>query len=365
MFTFKGWYYDPGSTDFEYVTVSWAGVPAVPYIDSTPLNPTTSQVKGPYFDITVTDTALDVMITSDPYRTIPSLAGRVLDCPVVLNVKNLGFITYTNVVLQIETNTATSPFLNVVTPAATLSEPAYLSYVLGDEENYDVTLNVNLKSDADLGVFMVPVTITAVNYDLKEAISSVITARITIAGVGPQIEVTSVTPEKISPGEAFTLTLVLTNVGDDTARNIVLRSGVGGVVETTVDGNFAVPEAESLPIFLGDLAPGASLTVDIPMLSNSDLSDGHVYSMDFDVYYSDSLSGYPTSSNIAVSVKSTGNGGSVLATYYWTMIVLAIIIAIFLMIVAFVYVKKNKTPKAAPVHDYNPQNQPPPPPMNQ
>ncbi len=367
MFTFRGWFYDPDTTNYEHVVVDWFGIPAYPRIDGVMLNPDTSQVKGPYIDVTVTDTTMDISIKSSvnwPYTT-PAISGQIFDFPLKLTVTNTGYISYTNLVLQIETNTANSPFMNVVTPAATLSEES-APIDLDDHLDWaDVIVSVNVKPDTTPGVYMVPVTIKALNDDLKETVTSVVTARITVNGIGPRIEVTTVTPETIKPGAAFTLTLVLTNVGDDTARNVVLHSWFDdedGTEETTVDGNYAEPQAGALPIYLDDIAPGASITVEIPMKSNSDMSDGHVYTMYFGLTYVDSIS--PDSTSLAVSIKSTGGGGSVIGTFYWTLIVLAIVIMVFLIIVAVFHVKKNRKPKAAPVQEYQPpQEQPPPPPQ--
>jgi hypothetical protein len=247
----------------------------------------------------------------------------------------------------------------VVNPTATLSEDAPVAGTLWGISNQLVTLQVSLKPDTELGVYMVPVTITGINKNMGEVVSTVIDARITIRGIGPQIEVTTVEPETVKAGAEFTLTITLTNIGDDTARNIIINSGWMGDQQTTVDGNYAVPRAEALPLFVGDLAPGASLTVEIPMKSNSDMADGHVYAMVFDIDYVDSLGYSPSTDTFQVSVKATGGGGSVIGMFYWSLIVLVIIIGIFLIIVAVFHVKKNRKPKAAPQQQYN---QPPPPP---
>ncbi|MDO9537173.1 MAG: hypothetical protein Q7J68_02520, partial [Thermoplasmata archaeon] len=363
MFYFWGMYYDPDTATYEDVTVGWVDVGAFNNerwlsVNGALINPDESTVRGPYIDITVTDTELDIMLLSTVTLTT---GGRILDNTLELKVQNLGNIDYTNVVLQIETNTADSPFTNVVDPTATLSEEAPLASTLWAGTTTWVDIQVSLNPDAELGVYMVPVTITAVNDNMGEAISTVVDARITIRGIGPQLEVTSVTPETIKSGEEFTLTLVLTNVGDDTARNIILNSWLGDDSETTIDGNYAAPMADALPLYLGDLAPGATLTVEVPMRANSDISDGHVYSIVFDIDFVDSFGDGPTTDWIAVTVKSTGNGGSVLATFYWTMVILAFVIAIFLIIVAIVHVKKNRKPKVAPVQEYQ---APPPPPSD-
>jgi len=370
MFGFSAKYMDPDTLTYKDTDAwwDWLTIQNVPKVnmDGTiiTLDPDTSTVEGTFVWITITDTVLDVMLTSLVTLTT---GGRTLDNALQLNVQNLGNIDYTNMVLQIETNTAASPFTNVVNPTAALSEGAPITGTLWAGSTRGAIIQVTLKPDTDLGVYMIPVTINAVNMNMGEVISTVVNARITIRGIGPQIEVTTVTPEKIKPGEAFTLTLVLTNVGDDTARNLVLNSlpNLFENDETTINGNYAVPQANALPLYLDDIAPGATLTVEIPMQSNSDMSDGHVYSMLFSLDYVDSLGEGPATETIAVTVKSAGNGGSVMATFYWAMVILAFVIAIFLIIVAIFHVKKNRTPKVPKIIPVQEYQQPPPPPMNQ
>jgi hypothetical protein len=304
----------------------------------------------------VTDTAMDVSISSLVTLTT---AGRIMDNALALSVRNLGNIDFTNVVLRIETNTADSPFLNVVDPTALLSEPAQIAGTFWAGDNENVNVQVDLKPDTDLGVYMVPVTISAINLDMGEVMTTVVDARVTRRGVGPQLEVTSVTPLSVKPGAAFTLTIVLTNVGDDTARNVIINTATIGLGETqtTVDGNYAEPQPDALPLYVGDIAPGATLTVEIPMRANSDMSKGHVYSIVFAVDFVDSFGLGPATDTISVTVESTGSGGSVMGMFYWSLIVLVFVIVAFLIVVLIFHVKKSRKPKAGSAQDYQ---QPPP-----
>ncbi|MFO7618625.1 MAG: hypothetical protein R6W91_03085 [Thermoplasmata archaeon] len=369
LFMFEGKYFDPASSNYRNVAVSWVDGGADgydPYVNmgvaQYTLTPDSSSLEGPFIWIEVTDTEIDFMLTSLVTLTT---AGRIMDNELQMNVFNYGNIDFANVVLQIQTNTATSPFMNVVNPTATLSEETPLGNLdAGDDDT--ISLRVSLKPDFDLGVYMVPVTVNAVNWDMGEEVSTVINARITIRGVGPQLEVTSVTPENIKRGASFTLTIEFTNVGDDTARGIIINSVDPAWFneQTTISGNYMTPEASALPLYLGDVAPGATLTVEIPMRSNSDMAKGHVYSIVFELDYVDSFGYGPATDTVSVAVKSSGMGGSVLGTLYWSFVMLAIIISIFIIIVAVFYVKKNRAPKAqpAPVQAYQ---QPPPPQQDQ
>jgi hypothetical protein len=362
LFAFSAMYMDPDTLTYQAADGwwDWLGIEHVPKVEmagtTITLDPESSTVEGTFVWITVTDTAMDVSISSLVTLTT---AGRIMDNALALSVRNLGNIDFTNVVLRIETNTADSPFLNVVDPTALLSEPAQIAGTFWAGDNENVNVQVDLKPDTDLGVYMVPVTISAINLDMGEVMTTVVDARVTIRGVGPQLEVTSVTPLSVKPGAAFTLTIVLTNVGDDTARNVIINTATIGLGETqtTVDGNYAEPQPDALPLYVGDIAPGATLTVEIPMRANSDMSKGHVYSIVFAVDFVDSFGLGPATDTISVTVESTGSGGSVMGMFYWSLIVLVFVIVAFLIVVLIFHVKKNRKPKAGSAQDYQ---QPPP-----
>lgn len=366
LFAFSAMYMDPDSGTYRPTEGwwDWFGIQHVPHVNmggtTIVLDPESSTIEGTFVWITITDTVMDVSISSLVTLTT---AGRIMDNTLALGIQNLGNIDFTNVVLRIETNTADSPFLNVVDPAATLSEAAPLAGTFWAGDSASVNVQVDLKPDTALGVYMVPVTISAINLDMGEVMTTVVDARITVRGVGPQLEVTSVTPLKVKPGATFTLTIVITNVGDDTARNVIINSAdIGwGETQTTVDGNYAEPQPDALPLYVGDVAPGATLTVEIPMRANSDMSKGHVYSINFAVDYVDSLGYGPSADTISVTVESTGSGGSVIGTFYWSLIILVFVIVAFLIIVAIFHVKKNRTPKAKPAPAPEYQQVPPPP----
>jgi len=379
MFTFWGMYYDPDTATYEDVTVDWTnGFPGhVPRVNGATFDPDTSTVDGPFIEITVTDTAMDLMLTS---QTALSLGGRLVDNGLQISVQNYGNIDFGNVILKLETNTATSPFLNVIDPTAPFSEEVILVGTLNAGATGFPILRVDLKPGISAGVHSVPTTITAVNMDMGEAVETVINARITITGVGPKLEITETSPGEIKNGKDFTLTLTITNNGDDTARNVVLtmpNAGAGldlAEEPNEINGDVTAPVAGTLPIYLDDIAPGASVTVEVPMKANKDMSSGHVYLMTFRTTYTDSFDN-PANVDHGVSLKSTGFGGTTLGLVYYSLIILFLVAAIFLIAYTVIYVKKYK--KANPKGgmetqtQYTPQTsfpeepaqQAPPPPM--
>jgi hypothetical protein len=307
---------------------------------------------------------LDILLTSQNQL---SLGGRLVDNGLILTVQNYGNIDFGNVVLMMETNSATSPFLNVIDPTATFSEEAIVG-TLNAGNTQTVTIRVDLKPGAASGVHSVPTTITAVNMDMGESVTTTLNARVTITGIGPVLEITESTPGEIKNGKDFTLTLTITNNGDDTARNVMVtmpNAGAGlGLLEESdeINGDVTAPVAGTLPIYLDDIAPGASITIEIPMKANKDMSSGHVYVMTFQTSYSDSFNNWDAV-NHGVSLKSTGFGGSTLGMVYYSLMLLFFFAAIFLIAYTVVFVKKYKkeNPKGVDAMPPAPQQPPAPP----
>ncbi len=381
MFQFWGMYIDPDTDTYKNTAIDWtmSGAEYAPRVNmdgnSFTLDSDTSDVKGPFIWIDVTDTTMDIMLTST--NTL-SLGGRIIDNGLELDVMNFGNIDFSNVALTIETNSATSPFLNVVDPESTSSEEAILPGTLTAGNTLTAILMVNLAPGATSGVHSVPVTITGVNMDMGESISTTLDARVTISGVGPKLEITTVAPGEIKNGADFTLTLTIVNNGDDTARNIAIgMPNIGGFAGETneINGDIRAPTADALPMYIPDLAPGESYDVSIDMKANKDMSSGHVYVMSFATSYTDSFGSSDTVTH-GVSLKSTGFGGSTVGMFYYAMIILVLVGSIFLIAYTVIMVKKFKkaNPKGgietetsfAPEESFQSDNveDTPPPPMD-
>jgi len=373
MFGFDGIYYDPDAQTYQTTNCWWQNAP--PYYPTVQMGMTThhltagtSTIDGPFIWITVTDAAqtMEISITQNAGFTSVSLYNQLADQSLGLDLFNYGSVDYVNVVIQVHTGAASELFLNVVNSEASLSEEVIVGNLWAGNDD-TVSVPVTLKADAVPGVYSIPVTLTGIDNDMGEFITSTVYARVTIYGVGAVLEVTSVSPETFKPGTDFTLTLTITNNGDDAARNVELNMATGGLDDfalltggnSDLDGDLAAPTPAALPISISDIAPGESITVDILMICNPDIADGHVFSIPLSVNYDGTYSSGGQDS-LQVAIKSTGNGGSVISNYYWTLIILLIVVMICLVIGTIIHIKKFKASKPAPVVDSY-QSAPPPP----
>jgi hypothetical protein len=313
-----------------------------------------SSVAGPYVMLDVVDDAIDFALTS---TTELSTGGQLVDNGVTVSLQNYGAIDYTNVVLAMETNSADSPFLNAVDPTAAESEPVVMSGTVYGGSTYDATFRVTLRDDADMGIFMVPVNIRAVNKDMGVFVEDTVEARITVMGVGPKLVITTVSPKSINPGSNFDLTLTIENQGDDTARNVILWSGnnpITGTGNSEENGDLEAPVPLVSPIVLPDIEPGDNITVVIQMRSNADMSGGHVYQVSLGISYVDSYGYGPSSSETYydVAIKSSGFGGSALGNLYFVLMLVSIVAFVAIIVIVYVWARKNWVPrrkKNAPV----------------
>ncbi|MFH0816188.1 MAG: CARDB domain-containing protein [Methanobacteriota archaeon] len=359
MFGFDCFYYDPISRSYLKANSTWLGNPCYPYVtmdgNGFGLSPDESTVDGPFVMLDVVDSAMDVSLQS---TTVLYKSLGLIDNELDVKVLNYGYIDYDNVVLTMLTNSPDSPFLNAVDPTAASSEDVILPGILGATDSvwpvqseYTVTFRVTLRTDAEMGVFNVPVTARGINKDMGVEVEATLNARVTIAGVGPKLVVTSSTPSKINPGSNFVLTLTIENQGDDTARNVVMFSINGGTWDSLeLNGELAAPVPMITPLVLPDIAPGDNITVTIAMKSPADMSNGHVYMVELGVSFIDSYADPYSYSNaqttyFQVSVKTNGMGGSSLGNLFFILTLVGIVVMIFLCVYTVVWARKNWVPR--------------------
>jgi hypothetical protein len=390
LLDFKGFYFDSlemvHTITASYWTQTTDGVVPVVYFDGSYniLDPDETQFDGTYFKVDVRDMTMDVSVTC---RNVPSMGSQVVDKTLDLVVENYGNIDFSNVVLRMETNTEETPFINCVDSNAELSEEVKLPGTLWAGTKAYVELHVSFKPTARADIYMVPVTITGVNVQEGTLISTIVNARVTVRGIGPVLEISDVSPAEIDAGEDFTLSLTVSNIGDDTARNAVITTAApgfdelagllgGGTEPSEINGDLAPPEAVRLPMFIGDIPPGAFQVVNIDMRCNPDMTSGHVFPMAFVIDYTDSYGNRPSSGESIheVSVKSTGEGGAVESKLYssgntllWVATFALIILVIFYAIAQIGRMKGERPPrepkpkaKAAPAPQPQPPTQPTP-----
>ncbi|MDX1991387.1 MAG: CARDB domain-containing protein, partial [bacterium] len=132
-----------------------------------------------------------------------------------------------------------------------------------------VSLTVITSSEAEDGAASIPISLAyrdfsgetytsssalGITVDAEEAMSQVTLARYMLD------------PNPVIPGEAVRLTVLLTNSGNETATQALLR--VAGEDSILLPG----PQGDSFP--LGDIAPGANVGVEVPLIVANDAETG-------------------------------------------------------------------------------------------
>ena len=336
LMDFSGYFYDPVYEIYRNVYTWWTsgtqGYYPVVNIDSSNvyLNPDFSTVEGMYGNLQVIDESAEVRVHSS---TVLDLGGQLYDNWMYLYVENYGNIDYDNVVLRIETNTDESPFLNPIDSDSPYSEDIMISGSLRADRTISEVAHLSIKPGTEPGVYLVPVTMTGINSDTGRVFSTDLEARITLRGLGPRLKITDVSPSEVKPGDDFTLKLTVTNVGDDTAWGTVLsvppkvteKEGVSSGVEDAV----STPEPESLPIYLGAIAPGEERVIEIPMKCSASTEGGQVYPFYFTINCTDSYGFHPEDDNLnyAVAIKTQSS----IMDSSWLPILIVVIIGILVI----------------------------------
>ncbi len=132
-----------------------------------------------------------------------------------------------------------------------------------------VTLTVGAAMDAPAGPATVPITFAYSDFEGKPYTSKA-NLGVTVQEQARSSQVTlarySIDPNPVVPGEPVRVTVLVTNSGTDVARQVLLRvTGDGSVL-------LAGPQGDSFPV--GDLAPGASASLDLPLVVSSGAKRG-------------------------------------------------------------------------------------------
>ncbi len=343
LMDFSGFFFDPVQDSHGRVTTYWTsssrGYYPVVRVDTSNiyLNPDYSSVKGTFAMLTVVDDTAEVRVDSS---SVLELGGQLMDNWVTLYVDNFGNVDYDNVVLRVETNTEASPFLNPVDPDATASEDIRMSGTMRANRGYYVTAHLTIGPGTSPGVYNVPVMMTGINADTGSAFETGLEARITLRGVGPRLEISDVEPAEVRSGDDFTLKLKVTNVGDDTAWGVLMSvppnvhpetgraAGVVAAVNT--------PEPQALPLYLGDIAPGETVMVEVPMKCSRSSEPGQVYPFYFTINCTDSYGLHPTADalNYEVAIKTQES--------VWDLLIPIVVVIFIVALVAVAFVSMRR-----------------------
>jgi hypothetical protein len=135
--------------------------------------------------------------------------------------------------------------------------------------SYGVSLNVIAAMDAAAGPNTLPISMQYRDFEGKTYESSA-TLSVTVEEVSlaPQLTIarTMLDPNPVEPGQPVTLTLLVTNTGNKTASQVLVR--VGG------ENGVLLPGAQGDSIPLGDLEAGESESVQVPMIVGTEAEAG-------------------------------------------------------------------------------------------
>lgn len=131
---------------------------------------------------------------------------------------------------------------------------------------YTFTLPAVAASDVTEGPNSIPLTLAYRDFEGNTyTAKSTLTVNVQTVDEASQVTLARymVNPNPALPGDRVTVTVLVTNTGNQTARQVLLR-----VATTSSEGVLlAGPQGDSFP--LGDLAPGVSASVDLPLVVSS------------------------------------------------------------------------------------------------
>ncbi len=291
--------------------------------------------RGPYGFLQVSSVAIHMTATSEQV----ALLGDITYVQLEVTLTNHELVDFKDLIVELEVGENT-PFLNPVDPSLDHVEMDPISGdYLAAEDSVDVYFNVDINSayvqqrlneGAHAYVSYINVT-RAVNVDTNEELSGFqIPVTGELRGMGPRLVVEGELEDNlIEPGEIFTLNYTISNHGDDTARDTwvsmipelydnenwdVLHGFIKAISSSTdvedfglihesknvseevtleslgidsaedlVDLHFYFEGALSAPrphiwtLYVGELAPGESVTVSFSMVSSQHMQLGEPY----------------------------------------------------------------------------------------
>jgi hypothetical protein len=135
--------------------------------------------------------------------------------------------------------------------------------------SYGVSLNVIAAMDATAGPNSLPISMQYRDFE-GESYESTATLSVRVEEVSraPQLTIarTMLDPNPVEPGQPVTLTLLVTNTGNKTASQVLIR--IGG------ENGVLLPGAQGDSVPLGDLEAGESESVQIPMIVSTEAEAG-------------------------------------------------------------------------------------------
>jgi hypothetical protein len=240
LLDWRGWYNDEGQTQQATRSVEVMGnwysgsAPNPPYeeqifevggpviMDENEFEVNTH--TGAFVTIDVTDDELS--FTGQLIGTIPA-SGDVTNRQITVRLTNKEQVQYKDLFVELDVG-ANTPFLNPVDHTADTVEMDTLinDWIPGGGTRdiyFHVDVNAGWWQDNSVapGMYVVDVIVDATN-DVTEARieDTMVPVAMEVTGFGPELLATVVDYGDIEPGKEFTLTVTITNFGDDTAREV-------------------------------------------------------------------------------------------------------------------------------------------------
>jgi len=303
------------------------------------------------FSIVVTDSAISCHVEIDPLDINAEDKGNIRANSIAVSIFNDEEYDFIDVTVRANFNNTPwyNPIINMGDPWVWSEEanPAVPTDAWGAGDSIPATFWVDTDPSFVPDRYPFQLEITAVIEETLQQVSVVIDytrgAVIDFSGYGPQLLVTAFTADDIVPGGYFELSLEITNLGDETARDVFVSfdaddtetedwyleqefkqqfdwSGVfaewggatgGGVtwensefpsdmfytvesldvdnireiveINLYMEGVYSTPGSTIMVIKINDLAPGQNTTVDFTMIADKDMVNGKPYAIDVDI----------------------------------------------------------------------------------
>lgn len=176
--------------------------------------------------------------------------------------------------------------------------------------SYTFSMTATASSNAESGINSIPITLSYRDFEERPyTTSAVLTAIIEEEAVEvSQLTLTgySVDPDPLQPGQSVTVTVFITNTGNDTAEQSLLTVPVAsGVLLAGSQGN-AFP--------FGDVAPGVTIGLELPLIVSSEASAG-VQSQTLNLSYLQGTTTTTTDTFMTVTVDTPRTSSLLLDSY--------------------------------------------------
>jgi hypothetical protein len=212
------------------VTPAGKKVYDVPLEDVADPNSVDLDTYGPYLVVIVEDTAFDfdTTMTSSPIW----LGDRIRNVNVAIRITNQEYVRYTDIemLLPLAAEGETIPlFINPVNATDPVKGTLSSTTLSPKGGSITATFNVDINLNANSGVLEFHLDFMAMNDYTKQIVQGGIPVNIRVYPkepilIIPQLDpvkgTASVTAKNIEPGDSFTLTFTLQNIGEDTARDV-------------------------------------------------------------------------------------------------------------------------------------------------